>query len=108
MDPKSKSYQVTIGGRKIGPAHPPFIIAELSGNHNGSLETALQMVDEAYKAGAHALKLQTYTADTLTIDYDKDEFLNAFPKNKTLTLFLRRYTFYIFHYAILITRLVTF
>ena len=74
MDLKSKSYEVTIGGRKIGPAHPPFIIAELSGNHNGSLETALLMVDEAYKAGAHALKLQTYTADTLTIDYDKDEF----------------------------------
>ena len=74
MDSKSNSYEVTIGGRKIGPSHTPFIIAELSGNHNGSLETALQMVDEAHKAGAHALKLQTYTADTLTIDYDKDEF----------------------------------
>ncbi len=71
---QSKSYEVTIGGRKIGPAHVPFIIAELSGNHNGSIETALRMVDEAHLAGAHALKLQTYTADTLTIDHDKNEF----------------------------------
>lgn len=66
--------EVKIGSRFVGPGHPPFIIAELSGNHNGSLEKALELVDQAAKAGAHALKLQTYTADTLTIDYDKDEF----------------------------------
>lgn len=59
---------MTIGERQIGPAHPPFVIAEMSGNHNGELERALDLVRAAAEAGAHALKLQTYTADTMTID----------------------------------------
>ena len=57
-----------ITDHKIGPGNSPFIIAEMSGNHNQSLERALEIVEAAAKAGAHALKLQTYTADTMTID----------------------------------------
>lgn len=56
-----------IGSRTVGCEHPPLVIAELSGNHNQSLDRALQLVDAAAEAGAHAVKLQTYTADTMTI-----------------------------------------
>ena len=65
---------VRIANRRIGRQCPPFIIAEMSGNHNQSLDRALQIVEAAAKAGAHALKIQTYTADTMTIDLDKGEF----------------------------------
>ena len=64
-----------IAQRPIGTDQPPFIIAEMSGNHNQSLERALAIVDAAAQAGAHALKIQTYTAETMTLDLDRDEFL---------------------------------
>lgn len=70
---------ICIGDRKIGPDYPPFIIAEMSGNHNQSLERALAIVEAAAKAGAHALKLQTYTADTMTLDIDEREFFISHP-----------------------------
>ena len=65
---------ITIGSRKIGAGEAPFIIAEMSGNHNHSLERALDIVDAAALSGAHALKIQTYTPDTMTIDLDEREF----------------------------------
>jgi pseudaminic acid synthase len=69
----STSFQ--IGSRKIGVDQPPFIIAEMSGNHNQSLDRALKIVQAAAEAGAHALKLQTYTADTITLDVKKADFV---------------------------------
>jgi len=63
-----------IGGIKIGLDYKPLIIAEMSGNHNQSLDRALEIVEAAAKTGAHALKLQTYTADTLTLDIDEGDF----------------------------------
>ena len=65
---------IVIADRTIGVDHPPLIVAEMSGNHNQSLDRALQIVEAAAKAGAHALKLQTYTPDTMTIDLDEREF----------------------------------
>jgi len=64
-----------IDGRLIGPDAPPYIIAELSANHNGSLDRALQMIDVAAETGASALKIQTYRADTITLDSNNPEFL---------------------------------
>lgn len=73
--------EFTIANRKIGPGHEPFIIAEMSGNHNQSLDRALKIVEAAAKAGAHALKLQTYTSDTMTIDVGEGEFFIDDPKS---------------------------
>lgn len=66
---------VKIGGREISQHAKPFIIAEMSGNHNQSLDRALKLVDAAAEAGACALKIQTYTADTMTINSRRDEFI---------------------------------
>jgi N-acetylneuraminate synthase len=72
---------IRIGQHQIGLDHPPFVIAEMSGNHKGSLERALAIVDAVADAGAQALKLQTYTADTMTLDLAEREFLIDDPQS---------------------------
>jgi len=72
---------VKIYNREVGLASPPFIVAEMSGNHNQSLERALAIVEAAAKAGADALKLQTYTAETMTLDIDESEFFISDPES---------------------------
>lgn len=69
-----KVNTVEIGKYSVGENQPPFIIAEMSGNHNQSLERALELVEIAAKTGVHAIKLQTYTPDTMTLDLSRDEF----------------------------------
>ncbi|MBZ0096709.1 MAG: pseudaminic acid synthase [Sulfuricella sp.] len=77
----SNSKEITLAGRAIGLGHPPFVIAEMSGNHNQSLERALEIVEAAAKTGAHALKIQTYTPDTMTINLDEREFHISDPQS---------------------------
>jgi N-acetylneuraminate synthase len=70
-----------IGNKGIGPQFAPFVIAEMSGNHNQSLDRALAIVDAAADAGAHAVKIQTYTADTMTLDLDEGDFFISDPNS---------------------------
>ena len=72
---------ITIGNREVGPGHSPFIIAEMSGNHNQSLEKARELIKVAAAAGAHAVKLQTYTPDTITLDVHHGEFFISDPNS---------------------------
>ena len=65
---------ITIKGRKISSGQPPYVIAELSANHNGNLDQALKIIDAAAQAGADAVKIQTYTPDTMTLDADTPDF----------------------------------
>lgn len=65
---------ISIAGKKIGQDHRPYVIAEMSANHNGNRDTAMKIIEEAKKAGADAVKLQTYTADTITLNSDAEEF----------------------------------
>lgn len=75
------SSPFAISKRWIGPGHPPFVIAEMSGNHNQSLGRALAIVDAIAASGADALKLQTYTADTMTLDLEEREFFISDPQS---------------------------
>ena len=86
-----------IGNNNIGLSYQPFIVAEMSGNHNQSLERALKIVEAAASSGAHALKLQTYTADTITLDLKDSEFVikdkNSLWKDRSLyELYQEAYT----------------
>ena len=65
---------IRIAGREIGPALPPYVIAEMSANHNGNIETAFRIIEAASAAGADAVKIQTYTADTITLNCSKPDF----------------------------------
>ncbi|PRR91230.1 pseudaminic acid synthase [Bacillus atrophaeus] len=89
--------EINIDGKSIGLHHPPFIIAEMSGNHNQSLERAFKIIEAAAKAGAHALKIQTYTADTMTLNMNTKDFTiednNSLWSGSTLyTLYQQAYT----------------
>ena len=97
---------LNIDNRKIGDNCQPFIIAEMSGNHNLSLERALEIVEAAAKSGAHAIKLQTYTADTLTLDVNGGDFFindeNSLWKGKNLhELYKQSYTPWEWHKPIM-------
>lgn len=65
---------IEIAGRKIGADFPPYIIAELSANHNGDINTAFRLIEIAKESGADAIKIQTYRPDTITIDCNKEDF----------------------------------
>jgi len=95
--------EISIAGRRIGAEHPPYVICELSGNHNGSLDRALAMIDVAAETGCDAIKLQTYTADTLTLDCDGPGFrIESGPwAGRTLhDLYAEAYTPYDWHAAL--------
>jgi pseudaminic acid synthase len=94
---------VNIAGRQIGPGFEPFVICELSGNHNGSLERALAMLDAAAATGADAVKIQTYTPDTITLDADGPDFVitDGLWKGRRLhDLYAEAYTPYEWHPAL--------
>ncbi len=89
--------KILIGERKVGSGYPPFILAEMSGNHNQSLDRALSIVDAAARAGVHGLKLQTYTAETMTLDMDHEGFVIDDPTSlwygeSLYNLYLRAFT----------------
>jgi N-acetylneuraminate synthase len=68
------NIEIKIANRLIGAGHPPFVIAEMSANHNASIETAFRIIEEAKNAGADAVKLQTYKPDTITLNCDSEDF----------------------------------
>ena len=70
-----KKPSISIENRKISMDHPPYIIAEMSANHNGDIENAFKIIKEAKNASADAVKIQTYTADTITLKSNNEDFL---------------------------------
>lgn len=97
--------EIKVLDKVVGSAHKPFIIAEMSGNHNQSLDRALEIVEAAAKAGVDALKIQTYTADTMTLDVEEGEFFikdkNSLWKGKSLyKLYEEAYTPWEWHQPI--------
>jgi len=96
---------VRISGREVGAGSAPLVIAEMSGNHNQSLDRALEIVDAAAKTGAQALKIQTYTAETMTIDVDRPEFVVSDKKSlwsgeSLFALYKKAFTPWEWHQAI--------
>lgn len=95
MDFHKEQLSIQIAGRRVGSAFPPYIIAEMSANHLGQLDRALALVRAAAAAGADAIKLQTYTADSLTIDCDRPPFIidtHPWKGQKLYDLYLRAAT----------------
>lgn len=102
---KTTIADIRLGQHWVGPGQPPLIIAELSGNHDQSLDKALAMVDAAAKAGAQAIKLQTYTADTMTLDIAEGEFYiddqeSLWHGNSLYQLYQKAFTPWAWHQAI--------
>lgn len=98
--------EIRIGNSLVGPKHPPFIIAEMSGNHNQSLDRAIEIVEAVAKSGAQAIKLQTYTADTITIDVREREFFisdktSLWEGNSLYDLYKQAYTPWEWHAPIM-------
>jgi len=95
--------KITIDGRSIGEGFPPYIIAELSANHNGDINRAFKTMEIAKEMGADAVKIQTYTPDTLTIDCDKEDFRihgGLWDGENLYDLYARAYTPYEWHPAL--------
>jgi pseudaminic acid synthase len=100
-----KNKTVKIAGRTIALSEPPFVIAELSGNHNQSLSLALEMIEAVATTGADAIKLQTYTADTMTLDCNLDDFQildesNLWKGNSLYKLYEKAHTPWEWHKAL--------
>jgi len=96
-------HEIEIADRKIGVGHPPYIVCELSANHNGSLERALQLIEAAAATGADAIKIQTYTPDTMTINCDDAQFVikgGLWDGHKLYELYAQAFTPYEWHPAL--------
>jgi pseudaminic acid synthase len=95
--------EIEIAGRRIGSGHPPYIVCELSANHNGSLERALELIEAAAATGADAIKIQTYTPDAMTIDCDDTQFMikgGLWNGYKLYDLYAQAFTPYEWHPAL--------